>query len=238
MYTKIIIKMFYFFSLLQIRMNGKIINFNNKKIKKSDFYNKNKKVFNIGDIDVNKILVSKKETNGRYNLFKYFIGYNDNDVFKPLYLGLSQMTGYINTFENKITMSLMIKNKQLLKNYNKIWKKVERLMSIDFDSKTTYGEDNNYIKTKIKTYKDNITTNFYNKKGCKKILEEKIPHKCLSIIILDSVLYTYEKYYRQIFLEECKYVKENIKANNFIDKELKSESDTDTDSDIDTDNEI
>ena len=43
------------------------------------------------------------------------------------------MTGYIYKFgENKITMSLMVKNKQILKSYNKIWKKIERLMSIDF----------------------------------------------------------------------------------------------------------
>ena len=54
------------------------INFNNKKIKKSDFYNKNKKIFNISDSDINKISVSKKETYGKYNSFKYFIGYNDN----------------------------------------------------------------------------------------------------------------------------------------------------------------
>ena len=52
--------MFYFFSLLYIRTNGKNINFDNKNIKKSGFYNKNKKIFNIDDIDVNKILVSKK----------------------------------------------------------------------------------------------------------------------------------------------------------------------------------
>ena len=38
----------------------------------------------------------------------------------------------------------------------------------------------------------NITTNFYNKKGSKKVPEEKIPRKCLSIIILDSVLYAYD----------------------------------------------
>ena len=113
----------------------------------------------------------------------------------------------------------------------KSWK----IKSIDFDSKTTYGEDNNYIKTKIKTYKDNITTNFYNKKGCKKILEEKIPHKCLSIIILDSVLYTYEKYYPQTFLEECKYMKENMKRKNYTDTELESESDSDSDNGIDND---
>ena len=125
----------------------------------------------------------------------------------------------------------MIKDKQLLKNYKKIWKKSERLVSIDFDSKTTYGDDDKYIKTKIKTYEDNITTNFYNKKGSKKVPEEKIPHKCLSIIILDSVLYAYGKYHLEIFLEECKYLKENIKTNNYIDKQLKSESDTDTDTD-------
>ena len=95
-----------------------------QKNQKSDFYQKNIYIFNIDDTDVNKILVSKNETYGKCNSFKYFIGYNDNDVIKPLYLGLSQMTGYINKFdENKITMSLMIKDKQLLKNYNKIWKK-------------------------------------------------------------------------------------------------------------------
>ena len=108
-------------------------------------------------------------------------------------------------------------------------------MSIDFDSKTTYGDDHKYIKTKIKTYEDSITTNFYNKKGSKKIPEEKIPHKCLSIIILDSVHYAYEKYHLQIFLEECKYAQEKIKTKNYVNKELKSESDTDNDTDNDTD---
>ena len=46
-------------------MSTSNIHFNDKKIKKSDFYNKNKKIFNIDDIDVNKILVSKKETYGK-----------------------------------------------------------------------------------------------------------------------------------------------------------------------------
>ena len=116
--------------------------------------------------------------------------------------------------------------------------KIEKFMSIDFESKTTYGDDDDddddkYIKTKIKTYKDSITTNFYNKNGSEKIAEEKVPHKCLSIIILDSIIYAYEKYYPQIFLEECKYAKENIKTKNYIDEELKSESDIDSDSDSD-----
>ena len=83
------------------------------------------------------------------------------------------MTGYINKFfeneiKSKITTSLMVKDKQLLKNYNKIWREIERLMSVDFDNRPTYGDDDKYIKTKIKTYEDSITTNFYNKKGSKK----------------------------------------------------------------------
>ena len=94
-------------------------------------------------------------------------------------------------------------------------------MEIHFNTKPTYGDDDKYIRRKIKTYKNNISTNFYNKKGSKKVPEEKI--------ILDSVLYAYEKYHPQIFLEECKYAKENIKTKSYIDKELKSESDSDSD---------
>ena len=75
-------------------------------------------------------------------------------------------------------------DKQLLKNYNKIWEKVEKLLRIDFESKPVYGDDDKYIKTKIKIYADNMITNFHNKKMPK----EKAPCKCLSIIILDSVI--------------------------------------------------
>ena len=121
-------------------MNGKSINFDNKNIKKSDFYNKNKKIFNIDDIDVNKILVSKKEQYGKYNLFKYFIGYNDNDVIRLLYLFISQTTGYIDIFEKNKIMPLMAENKQVLENYKKIWKKIKKLMGIDFESKATYND--------------------------------------------------------------------------------------------------
>ena len=65
-------------------MSTRSINFDNKNIKKSDFYNKNKKIFNISDIDLNKILVSQKEIYGKNNSFKYFIGYTNNDVIRPL----------------------------------------------------------------------------------------------------------------------------------------------------------
>ena len=88
-------------------MNGKSINFGNKNIKKTDFYNKNKKIFNIDDTDVNKILVSKKEQYGKYNSFKYFTGYNNNDVITPLCLNLSQMVMLMNLM--KIQLKTKIK---------------------------------------------------------------------------------------------------------------------------------
>ena len=135
-------------------MNKKSVNFNDKIIKKSDFYIKNKKIFNINDIGINKILVSKKEAYNKYNSFKYFTGYNDNRVIRPLYLFISQTPGYINRFDkNKITMSLMIEDIQIFKKYNKIWKKNEKkLMKIVFNTKTTYGDDDKYVKKKhIKT---------------------------------------------------------------------------------------
>ena len=110
-------------------MSGKSINFEDKKIKNSKFYN-NKKVTSLDDIDVNKILVSKEEPYGTKNSFEYFIGHNDNDVIRPLRLILPQMTGYARIFDENAAMSLKAKNKQLLKNYNKTWEKVEKLLKM------------------------------------------------------------------------------------------------------------
>ena len=69
----------------------------------------------------------------------------------------------------------MIKDIQILKNYNKIWKKkIEKLIKIDFITKTTSGDDDKYLKTKIKTFKVSISTNFYNKDGSKENTRRKI----------------------------------------------------------------
>ena len=57
--------------------------------------------------------------------------------------------------------------------------------------------------------------------------KEKVPCKCLSIIMLYCVIESDEKYYPQKFLEECKYLQEKIKFDNYIDEELDSDSDND-----------
>ena len=103
-------------------MSEKNINFDDKKIRKSTFYKK-KTINNIEDIDVNSILVSKNEPYGTKNSLKYFIGYNDNDIIRPLCIRLPQITGYARKFDENATMSFVVKNKQLLKKYTKIWEK-------------------------------------------------------------------------------------------------------------------
>ena len=98
-------------------------------------------------------------------------------------------------------------------------------MKIAFESKPVYGDDDKYIKTKIKIYVDSMITNFHNKK----IPKGKILCKCLSIIMLDSCIKANKKYYPQTLLEECKYEQEKIKIENLIDDDLeKSESDSDS----------
>ena len=130
-------------------------------------------------------------------------------------------------------MFFRVNNKQLLKNYNKIWEKIEKFARIDFESKLVYGNDDKYIKTKIKIYAGSMIANFHNKKMPK----EKSPCICLSIIMLDSIIKANKKYYPQTLLEECKYVQENIKTENYIDEELESDSDCndETKSNIDND---
>ena len=97
-----------------------------KKISKSNFC-KTKKLFY--DVDVNKILVSKKESYGTKNSLKYFIGYNDDDVIRPLCIKLPQMIGYVKHFDSNKTTSFKANDKKLLKNYTKIWERVSSLMN-------------------------------------------------------------------------------------------------------------
>ena len=80
-------------------MSGNSINFD-LKLKISEFC-KSKKIFNIDVIDVDKILVPKKVSYSKNNSFKYFIGYNDNDIIRPLFVKLPQTTSYINKFKDK-----------------------------------------------------------------------------------------------------------------------------------------
>ena len=143
------------------------MNFGDKKIKTKDFY-KNKKVIKTDDTDLSKILVSKEEPYGLKNSFKYFIGYSDNDVIRPLCKKLHHLFGYVKKFGSSTTMSFKISDKQLLKKHNQIWRKVKNLLKIKFNSEPINGDNDKYIKTKTKIYDGNVNTIFKRKEYQKK----------------------------------------------------------------------
>ena len=220
-------------------MSGLSIIFDDKKIKKNIFY-RSRKPFNLNDIDVNRIVISKEVVYGTKNSLKYFIGYFDeDDVIRPLLLKLPQMIGYLKEFNDRIDDS------KLFKKYCKIWKTIKDLLEIEFDSEAVYGDTDSYIKIKVKMYDNKVNTNFQERKTPK----GDSSYKCLSLIMLDSVVKVGKKYYPQVFLEECKYVKRKNKMFNYINDDLEmtssdeddgiySESDSESvsDSNSDSDN--
>ena len=209
-------------------MSGKSINFDDKKINKSSFY-KNKKLFCLNYLDVNKILVSKRESYGTINSLKYFIGYNDGDVIRPLCILLHQMIGYVKHFDSNKTMYFKVSDNKLSKKYKKIWETVGNLLSIEFDSEPIYGDVDKYIKTKMKMYGDKVNTNFQGKK----VPKENASYKCISLIMLDSVIRVNKKYYPQTLLEECKYVIRKNKMENLINNDLSLSSPDESDNESD-----
>ena len=120
-------------------------------------------------------------------------------------------------------------------------KRVDQLLKTKFDSEPVYGDNNKYLKIKVKIYGGSVNTNF---KG-KGVPKEKASCKCLSIIMLDSVVKAKKKHYPQTLLEECKYEPKKIKMENLIDDDLEqslpdkcdSEADTDSNDETESDDE-
>ena len=208
-------------------MDRKVIDFGDKKINKKDFYN-NKKQFKIKDIDINKILISKLESYGNKNAKKYIIGYS-NDVIRPIRIFLPQMNGYVKCFDDNKTMSFLADDKEFLKEYIKVWEKIRDLIGKKFDAEPVYGDK--YIKTKIKSYNNDIRTNFHGENNSKKVPKESCTYKCLSLISLDPVIKMGKKHYRQTLLEESKYKLTNKKVEDLITDDIDSSSESDSEPD-------
>ena len=106
----------------------------------------------------------------------------------------------------------------------------------NFDSEPIYGDNDKFIKTKIKTYEDKINTNFQGKK----ILKENASFRCLLLIMVNSVIKINRKYYLQTLLEQCKYEIKKAKMENLINDDLETSSsndETENDSDRESNNE-
>ena len=74
------------------------------------------------------------------------------------------MINYVKCFYSNKTMSFKVIDNKLLKKYNKMWERVSSLMKIKFYSEHVYGDNEKYMKTKIKLYGNKVNTNFQGKK--------------------------------------------------------------------------
>ena len=107
----------------------------------------------------------------------------------------------------------------MLDKYNEFWdNKFKNKLNIKFHSEPVY--DNKYIKTKVREFDGVIKPNFLGDK----IPKENKNYTCLTCIIIDFVIRTEKKRYRQVYLEECKYKVRKAKVHKFIEAELVSDS--------------
>ena len=200
-----------------------------KKLIKKKFYS-SKEAILLNSVDLSKIVVSS-----RWKLndetYKYFCGYLNNDVIKPLCVILPQMNGYIKYFEDGgKNMSFVTDDGKVYEKYDEIWNVVKRLLKLKF----TIGpiQNNKYISAKLKIFRKKNLTTFSNNI----VPSEKNHCICVPAIDIDSVLKTDKKVYLQTYLEECKYKLKKRKLASFIDSEI-IDDDSDSDDGYDIDNE-
>ena len=146
------------------------------------------------------------------------IGIKFDKSIRSLVLIMPKMSGYVKTFtvENKINklISVRIDNEKLLEKYKAIWTKIENLKNIELDALPVY--DNKYIKIKIRTYGDKVYTNFHDSN----VPEDNTECESFTVISIDSLLVWNEKYYLQVFLDNCAYKIVNKQMTNYLDKNL------------------
>ena len=129
----------------------------NIRVNKKEFH-KPKQPIDLMSVNTEHIVTSDKfKYSG--NGFKYFIGYQEGEVVKPLCIILPQTSGYLKYFENgSKNTSVMVKDDDVLHKYNEIWDKIKEKLNIKFHSTPVYDEK--YVKTKVREFDGVIKTNF------------------------------------------------------------------------------
>ena len=201
-----------------------------KKLVKKKFYS-SKEAILLDSVDLSKIVVSS-----RWKLnditYKYFCGYLNNDVIKPLCIILPQMNGYIKYFEDGgKNMSFVTDDEKVYEKYNEIWNVVKGLLKLKFTASPI--RDDKYILAKLKIFRKKNLTTFNNNNI---VPTEKSHYICIPAIDIDSVLKIDKKAYPQAYLEECKYKLKKRKLVSFIDSEIIHDSDSNDGCDIDNEN--
>ena len=212
-------------------MSEKTLKFNNIRLNKKESH-KSKLSIDSKSVNVNQIVVSDKFKHSDEG-FKYFIGYQEGEIVKPLCIILPQMSGYIKYFENGFkNMSSFVKDGNVLDKYNKIWGKIKEKLNIKFHSKPVYDEK--YLKVKVREFGGVVKTNFLGNK----VSKENMHYTCIASVAIDSVMRMDKKFYPEVYLEEYKYKAKKIQMSRFINAKLKSDSESDSEAESKSDTEL
>ena len=118
----------------------KTLKFNNIRINKEEFH-KSKQPIDLKSVKVDQIVVSDKFKHSDEG-FKYFNGYEEGEIVKPLCIILPQMSRCIKYFESDgKNMSFLIKDDETSKICDKIWNVTKNKLSIKFHSKPLYNQN-------------------------------------------------------------------------------------------------
>ena len=140
---------------------------------------------------VDQIVVSNRFKHNNED-FKYFIGYQEGGIAKPLCIILPQMNGYIKYFENGgKNMSFLIKDDEVWETYDKIWDVIKSKLGIKFYSEPVY--EYKYLKAKVRESDGVIKTSFLGND----IPKGNMHYTCIACITIDSVLKTDKKIIRK-----------------------------------------
>ena len=101
-------------------MSEKTLKLNNIRLNKKEFH-MSKEPIDLMSVNVDQIFISDKFKHSNEG-FKYFIGYQEGGIVKPLCIILPQMSGYSKYFVNRgKNMSFLIKDGEVWKKYEQIW---------------------------------------------------------------------------------------------------------------------
>ena len=120
-------------------MTEKTLKFDNIRVNKKEFH-KSKQTINLDLVNIDQIVVSDKFKHSDDG-FKYFIGYKEGEIVKPLCIILPHITVYIKYFKNGgKNMSFVIEDDDVLDEYNEIWDLIKEKLNIKFHSMPVYDE--------------------------------------------------------------------------------------------------
>ena len=162
-------------------MSEKTLKFNNIRLNKKEFH-KSEQPINLGLVIVDQIVISDKFKHND-DSFKYFIGYQEGEIVKPLSIILPQMSGYIKHFESSgKNKSFLIKDDEVWEKCKKIWNVIKNKLGIKFHSEPIYKQKN--LKAKVREFDGNIKTNFSGNG----VPKENMHYICTACITIDSVM--------------------------------------------------